>query len=509
MRAIRVAEFGGPSVLKLYSDVPIPSPGHNQVLIRIYACGVNPVETYIRSGSYTRKPSVPYTPGSDVSGVIEAVGDGVKSLQGKVYGEISDELAGVGYHRTVDQITNKLKKIKKDYRDYKANLARSGVGRNKFKSGINITLLDNVLGTRPANQTEGALNSAVAATASTSGQSQTATEILEAMCQSDPSGYEDTNELDISTTELSAAQCTPTPTTSGSRKGKRKSQQDLLECMERMEEQRDRRFLEQTKQLNDAFLRRMDSTNAALVALLGRYRVFATATETGGYAEYAVACEDAVYLLPDCLDFNQGAAIGIPYFTAYRALFHKAHAKAGESVLIHGASGGVGIAACQLSRSLGLRVLGTAGTVEGMELVLKNGAHQAFNHREKDYVTKIKEATNNQGINVIIEMLSNINLANDLQMLSYGGRVAIVGCRGPIEINPRDIMSKESSISGVALFFATQEETAECAVALFAGMEAGWLKPVIGPQYPLEKASQAHEDIITGPAAAGKIVLIM
>ncbi|KAL2080761.1 hypothetical protein ACEWY4_024554 [Coilia grayii] len=166
--------------------------------------------------------------------------------KGKVYGQISDELAGVGYHRTVDQITNKLKKIKKDYRDYKANLARSGVGRNKFKSGINITLLDNVLGTRPANQTEGALNSAVAA--STSGQSQTATEILEAMCESDPSGY-GTSYLCLS---------------------KRKSQQDLLECMERMEEQRDRRFLEQTQQLNDAFLRRMDSTNAALVALLGR-----------------------------------------------------------------------------------------------------------------------------------------------------------------------------------------------------------------------------------------------
>ncbi|KAG5285947.1 hypothetical protein AALO_G00009300 [Alosa alosa] len=322
MRAIRVAEFGGPSVLKLYSDIPAPSPGQKQVLIRIYACGVNPVETYIRSGSYARKPALPYTPGSDVSGVIEAVGDGVQFLQ------------------TGD-------------------------------------------------------------------------------------------------------------------------------------------------------------------------RVFATATETGGYAEYAVASEDAVHRLPDSLDFCQGAAIGVPYFTAYRALFHKAHAKAGETALIHGASGGVGIAACQLARAFGLKVLGTAGTVEGMELVLKNGAHQAFNHRENDYVSKIKEATNGQGVNVIVEMLSNVNLDNDLQMLSYGGRVTIVGCRGPIEINPRDTMIKESSIIGVALFFATQEETAECAAALFAGMEAGWLRPVVGPKYPLEKASLAHEDIINSPGAAGKMVLMM
>lgn len=322
MRTIRVAEFGGPSVLKLCSDVDIPSPGQKQVLIRVHACGVNPVETYIRSGSYARKPTLPYTPGSDVSGVIEAVGDGVQILQ-----------AGD--------------------------------------------------------------------------------------------------------------------------------------------------------------------------------RVFATATETGGYAEYAVASEDTVHRLPDSLDFCQGAAIGIPYFTAYRALFHKAHAKPGERVLIHGASGGVGIAACQLARAFGLRVLGTAGTSEGIELVLKNGAHQAFNHREKDYVTKIKEATDGQGVNVIIEMLSNVNLGNDLQMLSYGGRVTIVGCRGPIEINPRDTMSKESSIIGVALFYATQEETAECAAALFAGMEAGWLRPVVGPKYPLEKASQAHEDIINSHGAAGKIVLIM
>ncbi|XP_033507291.2 quinone oxidoreductase [Epinephelus lanceolatus] len=322
MRAIRVSEFGAPSVLRLCSDVPVPQPGHRQVLIRVHACGVNPVETYIRAGTYARKPSLPYTPGTDVAGVVETVGEGVTAV----------------------------------------------------KAGD---------------------------------------------------------------------------------------------------------------------------------------RVFTTATESGAYAEYTVAADDCVHKLPSALDFNQGAAIGIPYFTAYRALIHKAHTKPGETVLIHGASGGVGVAACQLSRALGLKVLGTAGTSEGMKLVLSNGAHQAFNHREEGYTHKIMEATEGKGIDVIVEMLSNVNLSKDLQMLAFGGRVTVVGCRGSIEINPRDTMAKESSIIGVALFFSKPEETKECAALLYAGMEAGWLRPVVGSQYPLEKAAQAHHDIIECPGAAGKTVLIM
>ncbi|XP_058654030.1 quinone oxidoreductase isoform X4 [Onychostoma macrolepis] len=238
-------------------------------------------------------------------------------------------------------------------------------------------------------------------------------------------------------------------------------------------------------------------------------RVFTTGTVTGGYAEFTVASEDTVHKLPDSLDYKKGAAIGVPYFTAYRALVQKAHAKAGEIVLVHGASGGVGIAACQIARAFGLKVLGTAGTSEGMQLVLSNGAHLAFNHREKDYLDQIKNATSGKGVNVIIEMLSNVNLSNDLHLLDFGGRVIIVGSRGPIEINPRDTMMKETSIIGVALYNATNKETSECAAALFAGMETGWLKPVIGPEYTLDKASQAHEDIINSPGASGKMILII
>ncbi|XP_051867761.1 quinone oxidoreductase isoform X2 [Pristis pectinata] len=238
-------------------------------------------------------------------------------------------------------------------------------------------------------------------------------------------------------------------------------------------------------------------------------RVFTSKTITGGYAEYTVASDDSVYHLPDSLSYKEGSAIGIPYFTAYRALLQKAHARAGETVLVHGASGGVGIAACQVARAHGLKVLGTAGTPEGMCLVERNGAHKAFNHRETGYTNQIKDYTGGRGVNVIVEMLSNVNLSNDLQLLSNGGRVIIVGCRGSIEINPRDTMAKETSIIGTALNTATEEELQETAAALLAGMEVGWLRPVVGPEFPLEKAALAHEEIMKGSGARGKMILTM
>uniref|UniRef100_A0A8C0PST3 Quinone oxidoreductase n=2 Tax=Canis lupus familiaris TaxID=9615 RepID=A0A8C0PST3_CANLF len=190
-------------------------------------------------------------------------------------------------------------------------------------------------------------------------------------------------------------------------------------------------------------------------------------------------------------------------------LLSSARAKAGESVLVHGASGGVGIAACQIARAYGLKVLGTAGTEEGQNIVLQNGAHEVFNHRELNYIDKIKKSVGEKGIDVIIEMLANVNLSNDLDLLSYGGRVIVVGSRGPIEINPRDTIPKETSIIGTALYSSTKEEFRKFAMALQAGMEIGWLKPVIGPQYSLEKVVQAHENIIHSSGAIGKMILLL
>ena len=108
--------------------------------------------------------------------------------------------------------------------------------------------------------------------------------------------------------------------------------------------------------------------------------MYTAKTATGAYAEYALALEEQVHQLPAKIDFEQGAGIWVPYGTAYHALYHSAKAHASETALVHGASGGVGIAALQIARAMGLMVLGTAGTPKGLEVAKREGAHQVFDH---------------------------------------------------------------------------------------------------------------------------------
>jgi NADPH2:quinone reductase len=318
MRAIVVREFGGPEVMKV-EDVPAPSPGAGQILIRVRAVGVNPVDTYIRSGTYARKPNLPYTPHADIAGTVEAVGTGV-----------------------------------------------SRVG--------------------PAD------------------------------------------------------------------------------------------------------------------------RVYAYMTDAGG-AELALAEEWQVQRLPERVTFQQGAAMGVPYGTAWRALLIKAKARPGETVLVHGASGGVGSAAVQIARAQGMRVIGTAGTDEGLRLVREQGAHHALNHRDADYLTQVPALTGGRGVDVILEMLANVNLDRDLEIIAPRGRVAVIGNRGRVEIDPRKMMGKDGTIVGMTLFNTTREEFAEIHAGLVAGLENGTLNPVIGRELPLDQAPQAHLAVME-PGAFGKIVLI-
>lgn len=318
MKAIVVREFGGPDVMKM-EDVPEPAAGPGQILIRVRAVGVNPVDSYIRSGTYARKPELPYTPHADIAGVVETVGAGV----------------------------------------------------TKVKPGD---------------------------------------------------------------------------------------------------------------------------------------RVYAYMTAGG--AEFALAEEWQVQRLPDRVSFQQGAAIGVPYATAWRALFFKAKARAGETVLVHGASGGVGVAAVQLARAHGMQVIGTAGTDEGMRLVRDQGAHHVLNHREPDYVQQmIPSLTGGRGPDVILEMLANVNLDRDLDMLARHGRIAIIGNRGRVEIDPRKMMGKDGSMVGMTLFNTTREEFAEIHAGVVAGLENGTLNPVIGKEMRLDQAPQAHVAVME-PGAFGKIVLI-
>lgn len=316
MKAIRVERFGGPEVLQL-QEVPDPSPGSGQIVVRVKATGVNPVDTYVRAGKYPRLPALPYTPGSDAAGVVEAVGEGVQA----------------------------------------------------FRAGD---------------------------------------------------------------------------------------------------------------------------------------RVYTHGTLTGAYAEYALCDQSQAHPLPERVSFAQGACVGVPCGAAWRALIARGQARPGESVLVHGATGGVGIAAMQMARAAGLTVIGTAGSDRGKLLAAEQGAHHVAGHGDYE---QIRAWTGNRGVDLILEMLANANLGDDLKMLARRGRVVVIGSRGTVEIDPRLTMTTELDIRGMSIPNATPEEMASMHAALVAALESGVLRPVVGRELPLADAAQAHEAVM-GPEAHGKIILI-
>jgi NADPH:quinone reductase len=242
------------------------------------------------------------------------------------------------------------------------------------------------------------------------------------------------------------------------------------------------------------------------VAQGGRVYVAASII-SGTYAERMTCKESQVHPLPGRVSFAQGAAVNVPYVTAYRALFNIAHAQPGETVLVHGASGGVGVACVQLARAAGLTVIGSAGTERGLALVAEQGAHHTVDHRSSGYLEQVWSLTGGRGLNLILEMLANVNLGKDLTILAPRGRVVVVGSRGPVEINPRDTMVRDASILGMTLLNASEPELAGIHAALVAGLENGTLRPVVGQQIPLAEAARAHQAVME-PGAYGKIVLI-
>jgi NADPH2:quinone reductase len=237
-------------------------------------------------------------------------------------------------------------------------------------------------------------------------------------------------------------------------------------------------------------------------------RVYLYGSETGAYAEYALCKPAQLHPLPDSVTFEQGAAIGVPYGTAAWALFNRGAVKPGESLLIHGASGGVGLAALQLASAAGARIIGTAGTPEGLELIRKFGAVAAFNHHEAGYLDKIMAATDGRGLDIILEMLANQNLGKDLTLLAPRGRVVVIGSRGPVEIDPRQIMQRDADIRGITLMSATPAELADIHARIGEGLRNATLSPVIGDTFPLADAPRAHERVMSH-GARGKIVLTM
>ncbi len=251
----------------------------------------------------------------------------------------------------------------------------------------------------------------------------------------------------------------------------------------------------------------IESVGPEVNAVKAGDRVFTTGTITGAYAEQTLCQESQVHPLPEHLSFSQGAAVHVPYGAAYRGLIQRARANPGDWVLIHGATGGVGTAAVQLARAAGMKVVGTGGTERGRELVLAQGAHFVVDHHRPDYLKEAVDLTGGRGFDVIVEMLANVNLGKDLSVLAQGGRVVIIGSRGPVEINPRDIMGRDGAILGMLLFNAPPREAQSIHAALAAGLEKKTLNPVVGRELPMAKAADAHRAVLE-PGAYGKIVLL-
>ena len=238
-----------------------------------------------------------------------------------------------------------------------------------------------------------------------------------------------------------------------------------------------------------------------------RERAYTAGLTTATYAERVLVKAEQVRRLPQNVSFAQGAAINVAYASAYRALFQRARAQAGDTVMIHGGSGGVGVAAIQLAKAHGLTIVATAGTPQGLQLIEEQGAKYVLNHNEPDYLSDALGATCGQGIDVILEMAAHSNLNADLELLAPSGRVVVIGSRGEVTIDPRHTMAKESAILGMRLFNTPPGDFVEIFNAIDAGLADGSLQPVVGKEMPLAEAARAHREIMQ-PGAHGKIVLI-
>lgn len=227
---------------------------------------------------------------------------------------------------------------------------------------------------------------------------------------------------------------------------------------------------------------------------------------SGAYAQYVVADTASVHPLPDSLTFEQGAAVGVPCLTAYRALFQRGGARAGETVLVHGASGGVGIPAVQLAVGAGLTVIGTAGSGAGRDLVRAQGAHHVLDHTRAGYLEEIQHLTQGHGVDLIVEMLANENLEKDFDALARRGRIVVVGARGPLSFTPRKTMIAEADIRGTALWNMHTDEIAEAQAAIVGRLGDGTLIPVVGRVFPLAEAAEAQRYVM-GSHAHGRVVL--
>ena len=238
-------------------------------------------------------------------------------------------------------------------------------------------------------------------------------------------------------------------------------------------------------------------------------RVFGRSLNGGGYAEKACLPTNEIFPLPENLSFAEGAAIPVPFYTAYVALHHKAQLKEGETVLISAGGGGVGVAAIQLAKAAGARVITTVGSQEKAERTKELGADIALNYKEQDFAAEVQSLTDGKGVDVIIENVAADNFAQDFSALGRHGRIVLIGT-GTGKALESTFMTgaalfKEATIYGMALpnSVALIPDIANALIPLFADQK---VKAMVHKSYPLVEAQQALRDLVAGKVF-GKLVL--
>lgn len=235
-------------------------------------------------------------------------------------------------------------------------------------------------------------------------------------------------------------------------------------------------------------------------------------TNGGGYAEYCVVPAAQALPVPARLSRIEAAAIPETYFTVWANLFDIARAAAGDTVLVHGGSSGIGITTIVLCKELGINVIATAGSAEKCDAVRELGAH-AVNYRESDFVKEARAVTEGRGVDVVIDTVGGPYFQRNLDVLAHGGRLLLIGSmQGPIaeRVNLQPIMQRRLVVTGSALRPRSIAEKAAIAEGLLASvwpaLAAGRCRPIVHEVFPLERAADAHRTLEAG-GYVGRVVL--
>ena len=234
----------------------------------------------------------------------------------------------------------------------------------------------------------------------------------------------------------------------------------------------------------------------------------------GGYAEYCVAPAPQCLPAPRGLDLVSAAAIPETFFTVWTNVFERGRLAAGESILVHGGSSGIGTTAIQLARAHGARVFATAGSPEKCAACERLGAERAINYRDADFLEAVRAATGGKGVDVVLDMVGAEYFARNVDALAVEGRlVEIATLRGAkAELTIPTIMQRRLTITGSTLRPRSVAEKGAIARALrtrvWPLLESGAVKPIIYKTFPLTHAAEAHRVMEAGDHI-GKLVLVV